>query len=100
MEDRHTRFELARIIGARALQISFGAPSLVKPKKEMTPIEIAKEDVFDPRLHTKPLDFPLKGKFSFRITRDWRVGFEFLGPRIIHLLAVDHRSRIYRRIGR
>lgn len=63
-------------------------------------IEIGKEDVFDPRLHTKPLGAPLKGKFSFRITRDWRTGFEFLGPRVIHLLAVDHRSRIYKRFSR
>lgn len=40
-----TRFELTRVIGARALQISFGAPALVKPKKDMTPIDIAKEEL-------------------------------------------------------
>ncbi|MFX1275221.1 MAG: DNA-directed RNA polymerase subunit K [Promethearchaeota archaeon] len=37
-----TRYEKARIVGARALQISFGAPILVeKPKKMIDPIKIA-----------------------------------------------------------
>lgn len=39
---KYTRFEKARIIGARALQISMGAPSLIKiPKGTIEPIEIA-----------------------------------------------------------
>jgi len=38
----YTRFEKARIIGARALQISMGAPSLIKiPKDIVSPIDIA-----------------------------------------------------------
>ncbi|MEM2282359.1 MAG: DNA-directed RNA polymerase subunit K [Candidatus Hadarchaeales archaeon] len=38
----YTRFEKARIIGARALQISMGAPVLVEVPKGMTnPIDIA-----------------------------------------------------------
>jgi DNA-directed RNA polymerase subunit K len=37
-KDRLTRFEVARVIGARALQIALGAPILVK----------AKQDRFDP----------------------------------------------------
>ncbi|MEM7825713.1 MAG: DNA-directed RNA polymerase subunit K [Candidatus Aenigmatarchaeota archaeon] len=40
--DRLTRFEVARLLGARALQISLGAPILVKVEKERNPIEIAK----------------------------------------------------------
>ena len=37
-----TRFEKARIIGARALQISMGAPTLIKvPKDVISPIDIA-----------------------------------------------------------
>lgn len=37
-----TRYEKARIVGARALQISFGAPILVdKPKGMIDPIKIA-----------------------------------------------------------
>ncbi len=41
----YTRFEVARIIGARALQLSLGAPPLLKLKGEelkKSPIEIAK----------------------------------------------------------
>ena len=41
--DRLTRFEVARLIGARALQISLGAPTFVK-KKSLDPIEVAKEE--------------------------------------------------------
>ena len=38
----YTRFEKARIIGARALQISMGAPSLIKiPEDVIFPIDIA-----------------------------------------------------------
>jgi len=38
----YTRFEKARIVGARALQISMGAPSLIKiPKEVIAPIDIA-----------------------------------------------------------
>ncbi len=45
---KHTRFEKARILGARALQIAMGAPFLVKlseaelEKVKYNPIEIAK----------------------------------------------------------
>jgi DNA-directed RNA polymerase subunit K len=39
---RYTRFEKARIIGARALQISMGAPILIDvPSGTVDPIEIA-----------------------------------------------------------
>ncbi|TLZ65679.1 MAG: DNA-directed RNA polymerase subunit K [Methanobacteriota archaeon] len=39
---KYTRFERARIIGARALQISMGAPILLDiPKGIVDPIEIA-----------------------------------------------------------
>lgn len=43
--NRLTRFEVARIIGARALQISLGAPVLVKVKEEkFDSIAIAEEE--------------------------------------------------------
>lgn len=39
---KYTRFERARIIGARALQISMGAPILIKvPEDLIDPIDIA-----------------------------------------------------------
>jgi DNA-directed RNA polymerase subunit K len=39
----YTRYERARIIGARALQISMGAPVLVKTSR-IDPLEIALEE--------------------------------------------------------
>jgi DNA-directed RNA polymerase subunit K len=41
--ETYTRYERARIIGARALQISMGAPVLVKSEK-IDPLEIALEE--------------------------------------------------------
>jgi DNA-directed RNA polymerase subunit K/omega len=44
--DRLTRFEFARILGARSLQISLGAPILVKTEAT-DPIEIAKAEFLE-----------------------------------------------------
>jgi mRNA-degrading endonuclease RelE of RelBE toxin-antitoxin system len=63
-------------------------------------LEILREDPFDTRLHTKSLAVPLHGMFSFRITRDWRVGFGFTGEHTVHLLVADHRRNIYKRLVR
>lgn len=63
-------------------------------------LELLRENAFDPRLHTKPLGPPLKDKYSFRITRDWRVGFMFSGPTRIKLLAADNRDKVYERMKR
>lgn len=39
---KYTKFEKARIVGARALQISMGAPSLIKiPGDIISPLDIA-----------------------------------------------------------
>ncbi|MDD4185779.1 MAG: DNA-directed RNA polymerase subunit K [Candidatus Methanomethylophilaceae archaeon] len=39
---KYTRFEKARIIGARALQISYGAPVLIEhPETLIDPIDVA-----------------------------------------------------------
>ncbi|MDD1677864.1 MAG: DNA-directed RNA polymerase subunit K [Methanomicrobiales archaeon] len=46
--ESYTRYERARIIGARALQISMGAPLLVKTEK-IDPLEIAIEE-FDQKV--------------------------------------------------
>ena len=41
----YTRFEKARIVGARALQISYGAPVLVDyPEDMLDPIDIAMQE--------------------------------------------------------
>ncbi|MCD4740692.1 DNA-directed RNA polymerase subunit K [archaeon] len=41
----YTKYEKARILGARALQLAMGAPPLVKPSKEATPIDLALEEI-------------------------------------------------------
>ena len=47
-EEKYTKFEIARLLGSRGLQLSMGAPMLVKlTKKQLeeinyNPIEIAK----------------------------------------------------------
>ena len=42
-KENYTRYEMVRIMAARALQISQGAPLLVKvPKSVSNPLEIAK----------------------------------------------------------
>jgi DNA-directed RNA polymerase subunit K len=43
-KDRITRFEVARIIGARSLQISLGAPILVDYKGEFDSLKISQEE--------------------------------------------------------
>jgi len=40
-----TRFELTRLISARALQLSFGAPPLVKPKSDDTAYLLSKREL-------------------------------------------------------
>lgn len=43
LSDKLTKFEIARVVGARALQISMGAPILIeRPKKMFNPVNIAK----------------------------------------------------------
>lgn len=63
-------------------------------------LTVFERDLFDPLLHTKPLSAPLQGFFSFRITRDYRVGFKFHSAHIVRLLAADRRDRIYKRLLR
>jgi len=41
--DKYTKYEKARIIGARALQIAMGAPVLIETE-EIDPIEMAIEE--------------------------------------------------------
>ncbi len=42
-----TRFERARIIGARALQIAMGAPVLIKVDGVTDPVEIAEIELME-----------------------------------------------------
>jgi len=57
---------------------------------------VLRRNPFDPQLHAKHLTGKLSGLYSFRITRDWRVIFQFLSPQEIQLIDVDHRKDVYR----
>ncbi len=41
---KYERFERARVIGARALQIKMGAPVLVDVKDDVSALEVAKRE--------------------------------------------------------
>ena len=69
---------------------------LSQRKKLAKLLEIIKENPFDPQIHTKHLAGKLSGLYSFRITRDWRVIFQFLSPFEVLLVDVAHRKDIYR----
>jgi DNA-directed RNA polymerase subunit K/omega len=43
--EKLTRFEITRLLSARALQLSLGAPPLVKTKDETEPIDIAQKEL-------------------------------------------------------
>ena len=65
--ERYTRFEKARILGSRALQISMGAPFLIKLSeselKELgyDPIRIAKKE-FEEDVIPMTVSRPMPGK--------------------------------------
>ena len=54
------------------------------------------ENPFSPLLHAKPLTGALAGFYSFRITRDWRVLFQFVDEETVKIIDVAHRKDIYR----
>lgn len=43
--EKLTRFEKARLLGARAIQISMGAKPLVKIERSLDPIDIAYDEL-------------------------------------------------------
>ncbi|MCC4772190.1 DNA-directed RNA polymerase subunit K [Methanosarcina sp. DH2] len=45
VKEKYTRFERARIIGARALQIAMGAPVLVEDDGRLDPLGVAIEEL-------------------------------------------------------
>lgn len=54
------------------------------------------QDTYHPLLHTKELTGDMTGFWSFRITREWRVLFQFLSTDSIQILRVEHRKDTYR----
>jgi len=43
--DDLTKYEIARLLGARSLQLSYGAPPLIKVDNDMTFIDVAKKEI-------------------------------------------------------
>ena len=60
-------------------------------------ISLFQKNPFNPLLHTKSLSGSLSGLYSFRITRDWRVIFQFVDTNTTKLLLVGHRKDIYQK---
>lgn len=60
-------------------------------------LEILTKNPFHPYLHTKSLKGELIGFYSFRITRDWRVIFQFINLNKIKLIRVGNRKDIYKK---
>ncbi len=69
---------------------------LKKQKKLDSLLSLCAENPFHSGLHTKRLVGPLHGFLSFRITRDWRVLFQFIDAETVQLLRVAHRNEVYR----
>ena len=65
-------------------------------KKLSELVELLERNPFHPLLHTTRLTGELIGFLSFRITRDWRVIFQFLDVETVQLLRVKHRKDAYR----
>lgn len=74
------------------------AKKLPKPQQEKLSclVEVLQNNPYPSSLHTKRLAENLAGLLSFKITRDWRVIFQFLDQNTIQLLRVKHRKDIYR----
>lgn len=75
-EDEHTKYEKTRIIGSRALQLSMGAPILVKLSQKdleemnFNPIEIAKREYVAGVIPMKVKRIPPRGRVVSLETRD------------------------------
>ncbi len=85
------------------IRISYGEPFLKSARKLPKPqqkklaslLELLQTNPFHSKLHTKPLKAELSGFYSFRITRNWRVIFQFLSAHEIQIVDVGHRKEIY-----
>ncbi|MBI4143157.1 type II toxin-antitoxin system RelE/ParE family toxin [Candidatus Uhrbacteria bacterium] len=83
------------VYGERFLQSARELPG-PQQRKLARLLETLHENPFHPLLHTKRLSGDLAGIHAFRITRDWRVMFQFNDPTTVQLLRVAHRKDIYR----
>ncbi len=59
-------------------------------------VEILRKDQFHYLLHTKQLTGKMPSYYSFRVSRDWRAIFHFIGDEVVELTDVAHRKDVYR----
>lgn len=83
------------IYGARFIISAKNLEKSLKKKLD-NQLLILSENPFHLKLHTKTLSGPLKGSYSFRVGRDYRVIFIFRSQDTIQLLLTAHRKDIYR----
>ena len=87
---------MMKIVYSREFLSSVKQLQKIQQKKLSKLLLALQENPFHTLLHTKRLKGPLLGILSFRITRDWRVMFQFIDAATIQLLRVAHRNNIYR----
>lgn len=83
------------VFGSKFVKSAKILPVKLERKLDML-IGLVEENPHHSLLHTKELTGDMAGFWSFRITRDWRVLFQFLSLDTIQLLRVKHRSDVYR----
>lgn len=87
---------MIRLVYSDSFLVSAKQLPIAQQKKLARLLPLFAENPFHPMLHSKRLAGPLAGILSFRITRDWRVMFQFFNETTIQLLRVAHRRDIYR----
>lgn len=70
-------------------------PAKIQTKLDSLLVLLA-ANIYHPLLHTKQLSGNLGGFYSFRITRDYRVIFQFLDQQTVQLIKAADRKDIYR----
>lgn len=83
------------VYGRRFLASVQKLPKYIQVKLDRLLVLVA-SNPYDSRLHTKKLHGEFIGYLSFRITRDWRVMFQFAEPDQLILLVAEHRKNMYR----
>lgn len=83
------------VYGNRFLKSAKSLPG-VQQQKLATLLSYLEQNPYHPLLRSKHLSGDLMGLLSFRISRDWRVIFQFIDARTVQLLHVAHRKEMYR----
>ena len=72
-------------------------PAVIQKKAEKQE-KIFRQNPFHPSLHTEKLEPKSKEVWSFRIDKEYRILFKFVGPNRITFYTCGHHNWIYRYI--